>query len=86
MIPKVVQIKFDKIEKDRIALRQELSAYSNEQLNKNPENGGWSPMQVIQHVVESERDILKYMQLFNIDVGFNFELVIPWTIRHQLWT
>ena len=62
MIPKVVQIKFDKIEKDRIALRQELSAYSNEQLNKNPENGGWSPMQVIQHVVESERDILKYMQ------------------------
>lgn len=62
MIPKIVQTKFDKIEKDRIALQKELSTYSNEQLNKKPADGGWSPMQVIQHLVETEHNILKYMQ------------------------
>lgn len=62
MIPNIVQTKFDKIEKDRIALMQELSTYTNEQLNQQPKNNGWSPMQTIQHLVETERDILKYMQ------------------------
>lgn len=62
MIPKNVQSKFDKIEKDRIALIQKLSGYSNEQLNKKPVNGGWSPMQIIQHLIESESGSLKYMQ------------------------
>lgn len=62
MIPKIVQTKFEKIEKDRIALQKELSAYSNEELNKKPADEGWSPMQVIQHLVESEDKILKYIQ------------------------
>ena len=62
MIPKIIQIKFDKIEKDRFILKQELSNYSNEQLNTKPRDGGWSPMQIIRHLIEAEEGTLKYIQ------------------------
>lgn len=62
MIPNNVQNRFNKIEEDKLQLIKELSKYSNEELNKKPADGGWSPMQVIQHLIESESGSLKYMQ------------------------
>ena len=62
MIPKNVQKKFDKLESDRKKLVQKLSIYSNDQLNKKNENGDWSPMQIIEHLIEAEAGSLKYMQ------------------------
>lgn len=71
MIPKDVQKKFDKLESDRKKLVQKLSIYSNDQLNKKNENGDWSPMQIIEHLIEAEAGSLKYMQK---KLSFNPEL------------
>jgi hypothetical protein len=62
MIPNNVTTKFEKIEKDRLTLIQELSKYSKEQLNKKPADGGWSPMQVLHHIIQAEHGSLLYIQ------------------------
>jgi hypothetical protein len=62
MIPNNVITKFKKIEKDRLALMQELSKYSDEQLNKKPADGGWSPIQVLHHLIQAEYGSLLYIQ------------------------
>ncbi|MFT5832516.1 MAG: hypothetical protein ACI97N_000127 [Cognaticolwellia sp.] len=62
MIPNNVKTRFEKIEKDRIALMQELSKYSEKQLNTKPADGGWSPMQVLHHLIQAEQGSLLYIK------------------------
>lgn len=62
MIPKNVQSKFETIEKDRLALLQELSKFSDEQLNQKPTDGGWSPIQVLHHLIQAEHGSLLYIE------------------------
>lgn len=44
------------------ALLQELSAYSDENLNRIPADGGWSAIQVLHHLILSEEFSLQYVQ------------------------
>ena len=62
MIPNNVLSKFEKIEKDRLALMQELSKYSDEQLNQKPADGGWSAIQILHHLIQAEHGSLLYIQ------------------------
>jgi hypothetical protein len=62
MIPNNVTTKFEKIEKNRLVLMQELSKFSDEQLNQKPTDGGWSPIQVLHHLIQAEHGSLRYIQ------------------------
>lgn len=62
MIPTNVTTKFEKIEKDRLALMQELSKYSEKQLNQKPADGGWSPIQILHHLIQAEQGSLFYIK------------------------
>lgn len=42
------------------SLLDSLSAYSDEQLNKKPADGGWSPIQILHHLAMSEELSLAY--------------------------
>ncbi len=62
MIPNNVQNRWKNLQKEQQELLEKLSKHSNEQLNKKPADGGWSPMEVIQHLVIAETGTLKYIQ------------------------
>lgn len=53
------------------ALLNDLSKYDNEKLNTTPADGGWSPLQVMHHLIISENLSLKYVQK---KLSFNPEL------------
>lgn len=42
------------------SLRLKLKAYSQEELDQNPNDGGWSPSQILQHLLLSEKLSLDY--------------------------
>jgi uncharacterized damage-inducible protein DinB len=44
------------------SLLDSLGAYSNEQLNRKPADGGWSPMQVLYHLALSEELSMAYVR------------------------
>lgn len=56
------------------ALLEQLSVYSNEQLNARPKDGGWSPLQVLHHLILSETLSLQYVKK-KISFGGPFETV-----------
>jgi uncharacterized damage-inducible protein DinB len=62
MIPQNVQERWETLEKEQQQLIKTLSKYSNERLNQKPTDGGWSPMEVIQHLIIAETGTLKYIQ------------------------
>jgi hypothetical protein len=62
MIPNNIQTRWADLQKEQQDLIKELSKYTNERLNQKPANGGWSPMEVIQHLMVSEIGTLNYIQ------------------------
>lgn len=62
MIPNNVQNRWEAVQQEQQDLIKTLSKYSNERLNQQPTDGGWSPMQVIQHLIVSEVGSLNYIQ------------------------
>ena len=53
------------------SLIEELSQYSHEQLNQQPQGGGWSPIQIMHHLIIAEEGSLKYVRK---KLSFNPEL------------
>lgn len=62
MIPNNIQTRWADLQKEQQELISTLSKYSNERLNQKPADGGWSPMEVIQHLIVSEIGTLNYIQ------------------------
>lgn len=55
-----------------LRLLDEIQAYNNDALNKRPESGGWSALQVMEHLVLSETLSLQYIRK-KIGFGGAFE-------------
>lgn len=62
MIPQNVQERWETLEEEQQQLIKTLSKYSNERLNQKPADGGWSPMEVIQHLIVAEKGSFSYIQ------------------------
>lgn len=56
------QRQFQKNEAERDAFLQELSKFSNEALNKKPNQNAWSALEVVEHLIKSEYYSLKYIE------------------------
>ena len=54
--------KLAKLETLRNELLTELARHGRQMLNRKPEDGGWSPGQVLAHVIEAERMSLAYVR------------------------
>jgi hypothetical protein len=54
--------RLEQMDKKLEALLQELSKYDHDKLNATPPGGGWSPLQVMQHLIVSETLSLKYVK------------------------
>ncbi len=54
--------KFQKLENDRQALYDTIKHIDNDELNKKPASGKWSPLQVIDHLRQAESMGLDYIQ------------------------
>lgn len=59
---KKVNARLARLEKTRIQLEQLLKEYSAEQLNKTPPPGGWSPAEVLKHILDVESGTLMYCE------------------------
>ncbi|MBL0911542.1 MAG: DinB family protein [Bacteroidia bacterium] len=53
-------VRLERLENSRIQLEQLLQGYSAEQLNKTPPPGGWSPAEVLKHILDVESATLSY--------------------------
>jgi hypothetical protein len=60
-----------KMDQDLESLIRELSQYSHEQLNRPTQDGGWSPIQVMYHLIIAEEGSLQYLRK---KLSFNPEL------------
>lgn len=54
--------KLQQIDQELEALFQRWSAFSDQQLNQRPADGGWSPIQVMHHLILAEGGSLKYVK------------------------
>lgn len=54
--------KFTRLQRLLQQYEAELANVTNEQANKNSETGGWSILEIVYHVSQSERGIIKYIQ------------------------
>jgi len=54
-------IKWDAFEKARHEFLEHLSGFDTSNFNKQPEDGGWSASQVLEHILSSETGTLGYM-------------------------
>lgn len=52
----------DCLERTRLKLNTLLASYSGTELNKTPPSGGWSPAEVLKHIVDVERATLSYCE------------------------
>lgn len=59
---KKVNTRLAGLEKLRIQLEQLLKSYSAEQLNETPPPGGWSPAEVLKHILDVESATLSYCE------------------------
>ena len=50
----VLKVQYDVIESKRLGLINILNEYSIEELNRSPEEGVWSPMQIVEHLCKAE--------------------------------
>jgi len=57
-----LQHDFDTIQQSREQLFKDLENYTEDQLNQLPKSGGWSVLQVVQHLILTERASLMYVQ------------------------
>lgn len=57
-----LQQELQELDKSLNQLLQELTAYSHEEQNQRPADGGWSAMQVMHHLLLSETLSMKYCQ------------------------
>lgn len=57
---KKVNARLARLENSRIQLEQLLKGYSAESLNKTPPPGGWSPAEVLKHILDVESATLSY--------------------------
>ncbi len=57
-----LQHDFDAIQQSRNQLFKDLENYTEDQLNQLPKSGGWSVLQVIQHLILVEQTSLMYVQ------------------------
>jgi hypothetical protein len=82
--------RLDRLDADLLKLLKELESYDDERLNQSPRDGGWSPLQVLQHLKQSEELSLRYLQK---KLSFNPELkganlltgLRGWLLRVYLW-
>lgn len=63
--------KLQQINQELEALFQRWGAFSDQQLNQQPADGGWSPVQVMHHLILAEGGSLKYVKK---KLSFNPEL------------
>ena len=68
MLPKI-KIEFDKLEYQRDAVINGLHELTHEQLNYKPAPDSWSILQVLNHLIHSERKTVDYIQKKIQDVG-----------------
>lgn len=69
--PPSISRRLDKIDQRLQGLLDELSAHDNDTLNRKPADGGWSALQVMQHLLLSEEGSVKYVKK---KLSFNPEL------------
>lgn len=71
MIPTREQYQLARLNKSLEYLFQQLEAYSEEQLNHQPDPNTWSPLMVVKHLMMAEEYSMKYVQKklsFNPDI------------------
>ncbi len=61
-------------------LLKNLDQYDDERLNQKPPDGGWSPMQVMHHLILSEEMSLRY-----VEKKMSFESAYPVTGFKETW-
>jgi len=57
-----LQKKMAGLESTRLKLNTLLATYSDTELNKTPPSGGWSPAEVLKHIVDVEQATLSYCE------------------------
>lgn len=57
-----LESRLDRLDAELLKLLKELESYEDEQLNKSPAEGGWSPLQVLQHLKQAEELSMRYLQ------------------------
>ncbi len=62
-------VHFQRLETSRKALFQKLMQHSDDELNRKRADGGWSAIQVMQHLIQAEMGTLAYLQKKTKDIS-----------------